>query len=676
MPYVEKGKDVQKVYAKFPLDISNIDTRGRAIVGRYVENYEDLDLSSCVFYGCFPAEIENGLCINPETFPETLLLNDQDFSGLDLEGLDLSITEEIRNVDFSNANLRNSHLEDLNVHESDFRCIDLMHAAIVDCTFTNCDFSNTGFEGSSIGFKAIGCNFEHSEFRHYEENNVGFEDCNLRNCTFAAAFFTFENCDLSYSEFTDPRLLPWFSDDCKIEGVTLVNCDMRGEASDYIDYSGINLSDISSISGIFSFVDFKGANLQSVEFFSYNYIIYLKHIDFENANLEGALFRGVEFESGVSFKNANLSYAKFQNCEGLENVDFEGADLSNAEYDEKDAKYFIESDFSGKSLIGQDFSDEDNMEYIFTEADLESADFRNSYLVGVDFENANLKNANFQGATLTRCNLKYANLEYANLEFTNIEWADMKGSDVSFADFTLAKYNSGTILPSSITQSQIDSMTLTDAQDARENSRGISVDFKSVSNLVDDIRDYIWNNWNDLNHTQSTTILKGYETQFVNAKNELVTIPINIVMTEDDAEDLGLYDPATGIIYVYLETKSLPNFAQILNPNRKHPKWNTLRTHLITVLVHELTHALDAEEEIARKRNKYNIINDRYYNTPLEVNAYANQIIAEIMMSGKTYKTVEDALKSSEAWQDSKYIWSTKSKRTIMKRVYSRLFED
>lgn len=479
-----QGKDVQKVYDRLPFDISNIDTRGRAIVGRYVEHYEDLDLSSCVFYGCFPAEIENGLCINPETFPESLLLNDQDFSGLDLKGLILDTADEIRNVDFSNANLKNAEFSDLDVHESNLSGVHVVHTKMDDCTFTDCDFSNISFDGASLDFVALRCNFENSEFVHFDmAGELDFKDCNMRSCTFASDFFTFENCDLSYSEFTGITFLPWCSDDCKTEGVTLVHCDMRGEASDYIDYSGINLSNFESISGIFEFVDFKGANLQSVEFVRDYDKTYFKHIDFDNANLEGVLFSYVKFESGVSFKNANLSYAKFQNCEGLENVDFEGADLSNAEYDKKDARYFIEADFSGKSLIGQDFSDEDNMEYIFTEADLESADFRNSYLVGVDFENANLKNANFQGATLTRCNLKNANLENANLEYTNLEWADMRGSDVSFANFTLAKYNSGTILPESITQSQIDSMTLTDAQEPRTNPNSLD----SFENDIDTV---------------------------------------------------------------------------------------------------------------------------------------------------------------------------------------------
>jgi hypothetical protein len=217
-----------------------------------------------------------------------------------------------------------------------------------------------------------------------------------------------------------------------------------------------------------------------------------------------------------------------------------------------------------------------------------------------------------------------------------------------------------------------------DAHEPRENSRGISVDFERVSNLVHDIRDFIWNNWNDLDHSEHTIILEGYETQFINAQNELVTIPIVIEMTEDETHAGASYDPETGIVYVYLETESLPRFVQILNPNQNHPRSREFRNYLIAALVHEITHALDAKEEIRRKRNKYtpSDFSSRYYNTPIEVNAFANQIIAEILMSGETYRTVEDALDSSETWQEEKNTWSTKSKRTIMKRVYSRLFEN
>ena len=224
------------------------------------------------------------------------------------------------NADFSN----------LDVHESNFSDVRVLYAKIDDCKFTDCDFSDISFDGASLDFVAIRCNFENSEFVHLDvSGELDFKDCNMRSCTFASYFFKFENCDLSYSEFTGITFFPSFSDDCKTEGVILRNFDMQGEASDYIDYSGINLSKFESISGTFEFVDFKGANLESVEFVRDYDKTYFKHIDFDNANLEGVLFSYVKFESGVSFKNANLSYAKFKNCEGLENVDFQGADLSH-----------------------------------------------------------------------------------------------------------------------------------------------------------------------------------------------------------------------------------------------------------------------------------------------------------------------------------------------------------
>jgi uncharacterized protein YjbI with pentapeptide repeats len=666
-----EGKDVQQVYDCLALDINDMDVRGRIFVRRVIEGYENLDLGSCVFYGCFPTQIENGICIKPETLPENLLLNDKDFSDLDLRGLKLdALPDEIRNVDFSGSDLSNAEFQDLEVYGSDFRRVKGYHIEMYDCEFNNCTFNGSDFSGSNLDFKAIGCNFSSCDFEHASLYGASFESCDLRSSTLSDGG-NFQNCDLSYSVFRNLYDFP-FVVDCTLYGATFEFEDNKIDDEDYI--STPKILESVTIEGVLSHFDFSNTNLTGVSFANTS----LKHINFEGADLDNVDFSNTKFESSVSFKNANLTDVDFRRCRGLENVDFEGATLNKVQYDDEDVRYFIHSDFSGKSLIGHDFSDEDMMGDIFTDADLEDADFRNSYLVGVDFENANLKNANFQGATLTRCNLKNTNLENANLEFTNLEWADMKGSDVSFADFTLAKYNSGTILPDSITQNQIESMALTDAHKPRENSRGISVDFERVSNLVDDILDYIWNNWNDLDHSEHTIILEGYETQFVNAQNELVTIPIVIEMTEDETHAGASYDPETGIVYVYLETESLPRFVQILNPNQNHPRSREFRNYLIAALVHEITHALDAKEEIRRKRNKYtpSDFSSRYYNTPIEVNAFANQIIAEILMSGETYMTVEDALNSSETWQEEKNTWSTKSKRTIMKRVYSRLFEN
>ena len=49
----EEGKDVQKVYNRLELDISDMDLRGRAIIGRYIENYEGLDLAHVYFMDAF-----------------------------------------------------------------------------------------------------------------------------------------------------------------------------------------------------------------------------------------------------------------------------------------------------------------------------------------------------------------------------------------------------------------------------------------------------------------------------------------------------------------------------------------------------------------------------------------------------------------------------------------------
>ena len=216
----------------------------------------------------------------------------------------------------------------------------------------------------------------------------------------------------------------------------------------------------------------------------------------------------------------------------------------------------------------------------------------------------------------------------------------------------------------------------------RENSRGIVVDPEDVAHLVDDIRDYIWNNWNNLKHGGRTVIVEDYVTQYVNAQDELISIPILITMTEYETSFIAQYDPVTEEIEVSLETNSLPHLAQIFNPNIEHPRWQELRQHLILNLVHEITHALDSKEEIRRQRNVYDRLKyekeedfeQRYFNTPVEVNAYTNQILAEIYLSDTPYSNPEDAIFATETWQHIHDMLSKKSKRLIKTRVFSRLF--
>ena len=57
-----------------------------------------------------------------------------------------------------------------------------------------------------------------------------------------------------------------------------------------------------------------------------------------------------------------------------------------------------------------------------------------------------------------------------------------------------------------------------------------------------------------------------------------------------------------------------------------------------------------------------------------EVNAYTNQILAEIYLSDTPYSNPEDVIFATETWQHIHDMLSKKSKRLIKTRVFSRLF--
>lgn len=132
---------------------------------------------------------------------------------------------------------------------------------------------------------------------------------------------------------------------------------------------------------------------------------YLKNVNFNYANLEGAIFNGAflhnaTFEEGAlidtSFDGAYLQGAKFFKTE-VSDASFENAILRNADmrYAYMPDCYFTNADLNGADLSGADFSGS-----CFNCASLDNVTFCHTNLAGIEIEDCTFNNADDQNNEL------------------------------------------------------------------------------------------------------------------------------------------------------------------------------------------------------------------------------------------------------------------------------------
>lgn len=229
----------------------------------------------------------------------------------------------------------------------------------------------------------------------------------------------------------------------------------------------------------------------------------------------------------------------------------------------------------------------------------------------------------------------------------------------------------------------------------RRNSKGLVVSHAPIEDALEDLRRYVWDHWNDLQHSQDEVVIT-YEIPYTELDGSPALMPVDFRLTEKDEDfPAGSYFSNTHSVTLWVPISGKSRHAQVYNPNKEHPRWVEFRTYLTSTLVHELTHALDPNEELRRKRNRYDSreaircfqdldnltpecrgIVERYLNIPIELSAFINEIVYEIVTaSGERLPSrLEDALNLSEKWAEIEPFLSEKSKQTAYKRIYTRLY--
>ena len=229
----------------------------------------------------------------------------------------------------------------------------------------------------------------------------------------------------------------------------------------------------------------------------------------------------------------------------------------------------------------------------------------------------------------------------------------------------------------------------------RSNSRGIVVSPAPIVEALEDMRRYVWDNWNDLLFHASGEISITYEIPYTELDGRSAMMPVEFRITKRMDTPQGIYRREDHSVTVWISTDDIVRHAQMYNPNVEHPRWLDFRSYLTKTLLHELTHAAETDFEVLRPRNQYDVgeilkcdddledltpecrdILTRYLNTPIEVSAMTNEIVFEIVTEaeGRLPESLEDALILSERWLEIAPLLSRKNKNLIYKRVYTRLY--
>ena len=225
----------------------------------------------------------------------------------------------------------------------------------------------------------------------------------------------------------------------------------------------------------------------------------------------------------------------------------------------------------------------------------------------------------------------------------------------------------------------------------RSNSRGIVVSHIPIGQAIEDLKMYVWENWNGFVRDRSDRVYIIYEIPYRELSGADAAIPLQVSLIEKSWHSAD-YDPDAHAINIELGVEDLAKFAQYFNPNREHPRWADLKDHLTQILVHEITHAMEFRAEISKQTNRYDArmldlcgdddgpecegIRTQYFNTPVEVSAMTNEIVYQIIVSSGDAlpSRVEDALDLSIRWQEIEPYLTKKNKNLIRKRVYTRLY--
>ena len=165
-----------------------------------------------------------------------------------------------------------------------------------------------------------------------------------------------------------------------------------------------------------------------------------------------------------------------------------------------------------------------------------------------------------------------------------------------------------------------------------------------VSTLIESYNDFIKKNHYDIHYNNVSEVevfrrsYYAFDTYLDGSTAEPVQIRVVLKSVHGEVNDIhGEMDKDSKLISLILITgdKLKDNESAIFN--RLSRARETIENYIFIILLHELTHARESQVSLSRNRNKYELDENgnplnlyRYYNSPVEVAAYINTIIAQI----------------------------------------------
>jgi uncharacterized protein YjbI with pentapeptide repeats len=255
------GKDLSKT------DLSKINFMGQDLSGA---NLSGQDLRKINFAG---------------TILRGANLSFTNLSGQDLSGMDL------RGINFHNANLENADLSNITISK-------IIQYMELDSNNPKCSYPDDLFLNAVYQERCM------IKVLQNETTRTDFSNANLKGVTISLSrnndyihFVDFSGADLTGIDFSNFKFRA-----CKFNGTNFSNSSMNNAAFVHCDFTEAKFINFEFFQTIFHNVSFHNAEIIDG---SFKRTIFIDHIDFSNADLQGTLFDEINVIGNIVFKCKN-----------------------------------------------------------------------------------------------------------------------------------------------------------------------------------------------------------------------------------------------------------------------------------------------------------------------------------------------------------------------------------
>ncbi len=302
-----------------------------------------------------------------------------------------------------------------------------------------------------------------------------FTGLDLRGASFVGA--NLEGVDLSSLDLTGADFSNANIEHANLKGANLTGANLSNVKASHANLEAAIFNETTTFDNAdFSFASLKEAQFKSVYFYSDDYKMgeaaeeNYKNINFNNADLSGAVFEGAALQfRNSNFENANLDGVDFKNSisTGFTDSNLKGANLSNLTFASDTLSHgkllFLRSDlkdinFANTSLTDTTFSGSDIRGLDLSNRDLTNVGFGASWGSDGKIEHdlltdgLNLSGSILDGATFNNVDMSNALIDMIKsainirVNETNFSGANFSGTDFTGGQFDIsAAYTKGTI---------------------------------------------------------------------------------------------------------------------------------------------------------------------------------------------------------------------------------------